>query len=602
MSIKNLDHTKLKKGFLYDKALLNLKITMDAVWKQFCDTGRIDAFKCDWKEGMDKKPHYYWDSDVAKWMEAAAYLLGKEDIPELKEKVEWLIDRIEENQGEDGYFNIYFTVCDPENRFKFRSHHELYCAGHLMEAATAYYENTGDERFLNLMEKYADYIYKVFAEEKSAEFATPGHEEIELALIRMYQATGKKKLLDLAMYFINTRGEEKEKDEEQICDDFYTQSHLPVREQKEAVGHSVRALYLYSAMASAAKETGDKELLRACETLFSDMVDKKMHITGGLGQNHFGEAFTLGYDLKNEEAYAETCASIAMILFCERMFDINHSSVYTDIIEKELYNGMMSGLSLSGDKFFYTNPSEINLKNHERKKTGWRGREDWLPITQRPEIFECSCCPPNLNRTLASIERLVYYRDGKDIYINQFAESEYNDGEIFVSVKTDYPNNGEIKVSVEGAENVYIRIPAFSGKFTLSAKYKMVKGYAKTTDKNFTLKLDMTPKFMTANENVADDMNKIAVTMGPVVYCAEGVDNKESLQKIYLNVKGKITTKKNNEFLLPTIKADAFLRKTDNALYSEFSEKFKKTTLNMIPYYAFANRGETDMKIWFYYK
>lgn len=602
MSIKNLSYTKLKKGFLYDKAMLNHIVTMDAVWNQFKETGRIDAFKCEWKEGMDKKPHYYWDSDVAKWMEAAAYLLGKGERPELKEKVEWLIDRIEENQGEDGYFNIYFTVCEPENRFKFRSHHELYCAGHLMEAAVAYFENTGEERFLNLMEKYADYIAKVFVEEKSAEFLTPGHEEIELALIRMYEATGKKKFLDLAMYFINTRGTEEDIANEGFCTDYYTQSHIPVRDQKEARGHAVRALYLYCAMASAAKETKDAKLLETCEALFSDMVDKRMHITGGLGQNHFGEAFTLDYDLKNEEAYAETCASIAMILFAERMFDINHSSRYTDIIEKELYNGMMSGLSLSGDKFFYTNPSEINLKNHERKKTGWLGREDWLPITQRPEIFECSCCPPNLNRTLASVERLVYYKDGKDIYINQFAESEYNDGEIKVLMKTDYPNNGEIKVSVEGAENVYIRIPAFSPKFKLSAKYKMVKGYAKTLDKNFTLKLDMTPKFMMANEEVFDDANKIAVTMGPVVYCAEGVDNKESLYKTYFNIKGSLRTKKNKEFLLPTISSDAYLRKTDEALYSELSEKFKKTKLNMIPYYCFANRGETDMRIWFYYR
>ncbi len=291
-----------------------------------------------------------------------------------------------------------------------------------------------------------------------------------------------------------------------------------------------------------------------------------------------------------------------MILFCERMFDMNHSSIYTDIIEKELYNGMMSGLSLSGDRFFYTNPSEINLKNHARKKTGWRGREDWLPITQRPEIFECSCCPPNLNRTLASVERLVYYKDGKDIYINQFAESEYDDGEIKVTMTTDYPNSDEVKVSVEGAENVYIRIPAFSPKFTLSAKYKMVKGYAKTTDKKFTLKLDMSPKFMMANENVSEDMNKIAVTMGPVVYCAEGIDNKENLWKIYFDVKGSLKIKKNKEFLLPALKADAFVRQTNDALYSELSEKYKKTTLNMIPYYCFANRGETDMRIWFYYK
>ena len=404
------NNVKITGGFWKKKQELNRNTTIYAVWNRFYDTGRIEAFDFSWKEGMDKKPHIFWDSDVAKWMEAAAYLIGEKYDADLENKVEGLIDRIEKNQGDDGYFNIYFTVCEPEKRFTGRGLHELYCAGHLMEAAVAYFKSTGKDRFLKCMEKYADYIHKVFVEEKSAKFVTPGHQEIELALVRMYNATKNKKYLDLAEYFVEQRGNNNidfpTTNDDIEKNDYYAQAHLPARKQRTAQGHAVRACYWYKAMADLAYEKKDSELADACRDIFFDIINKKMYITGGIGSTHLGEAFTVDYDLPDETAYNETCASIAMILLGKSMMKLDNNTIYADIIEKELYNGMLAGVSLDGKGFFYENPLEINLKNHKRHTSVLAG--DRLPITQRKEVFDCSCCPPNINRTFATINEYIY--------------------------------------------------------------------------------------------------------------------------------------------------------------------------------------------------
>lgn len=604
--LKEIQSTKLNGGFLQDKFLLNFKTTTNAVYNVFKESGRIDAFKCDWKEGMDKKPHFFWDSDVYKWIEAVAYILTYGEDAELKAKVEEIIDNIEKNQFDDGYFNVFFTVVKPGKRLIDRDAHELYCAGHLIEAACAYNECCGDERLLNIAKKYADFVYKVFVEEKSAGFASPGHEEIEIALVRLYDITKDQKYLDLAKHFLYVRGTKEDAFDEPKYEPKYNQSHLPVKEQKEAVGHAIRALYLYCAMADIALIDGDTELFDTCDTLFDDMTNYKMHVTGGLGQNHVGETFTVKYDLKNDVSYTETCGAIAMILFAERMFKLNPSSKYTDIIELELYNAMMSGLSIDGERFFYTNPLEINLMDHARKDTGWHWAEmippDWLPITQRPKVFNCSCCPPNINRTLASITRLFYSADEKDVYINQFADSEYSDNGMKVQVKTDYPNTGKIKVTTAGTENVLVRIPAWCEKFTCSAEYSMENGYAKVKADSFEIEFDMTPQFIMAHEDVLDDANKIAIMRGPVVYCIEGVDNKDALHKLYIDTTIIPVAERDNYFGLPTLTAKGYVRKTENKLYSKLNDTFDMTNIKLIPYYGFANRGETDMRVWLHYK
>ena len=298
--MKNISYrnVEINGGFWRKRQEINRKITANAVYDRFYDTGRITAFNFDWEEGKEQRPHIFWDSDVAKWMEGIAAILNKANISEYEEKVEWLIDRIEENQQPDGYFNIYFTVCEPEKRFTDRNCHELYCAGHFIEAAVEYYLVTGKDRFLNLMKKYVDLVYDTFYVKDSAAFITPGHEEIELALLKLYRVTKDKKHLDLCMFFIDKRGNNpKDEPIANWAGIDYCQSHLPVREQTEAQGHAVRALYLFTAMADAAKETGDKALVSACEKLFCNITEKRMYITGGLGQTHNGEAFSVDYFL-----------------------------------------------------------------------------------------------------------------------------------------------------------------------------------------------------------------------------------------------------------------------------------------------------------------
>ena len=398
MNIKSVDITS---GFWKERQDLNKNITAYAVMNRFKETGRFDAFKFNWKEGEPNKPHFFWESDIAKWMEGIAYILQKDSSYELEQEIEPLIDLIEKNQTEDGYFNIFFTIIEPESRFKKRGNHELYCAGHLIEAAVAYYEVTGKDRFLRSMCKYVDYIEKVFVKEETAGFMTPGHPEIELALFRLYKCTKEKRYLELAKFFIENRGnntKDKEKETWLYGNMKYDQSHLPLRKQFTAEGHSVRALYLYCAVADIAMESDDVELQEVCKQLFDNIVEKRMYITGGVGSSSIGEAFTVDYYLPNTRAYAETCAAISLIMFAQRMFEMDHNAKYTDIVERVLYNGMLSGVSLDGKSFFYENPLEIDPTDRTKDVCIFEQYREHIPINQRVEIFSCSCCPPNLVR------------------------------------------------------------------------------------------------------------------------------------------------------------------------------------------------------------
>lgn len=595
----------LTGGFWKQKEDLNRDVTLSAVYDRFYETGRIAAFRCDWTDGAPNKPHIFWDSDVAKWMEGAAYQLSRKDDPALREKLESIIDEIEKNQHPDGYFNVYYTVVEPEKRFTERGCHELYCAGHLMEAAVAYHEATGDERFLWLMEKYALYIKAVFMDgtaEPQPKFSTPGHEEIELALVRLYRATGREDYLHLAAYFINRRGCGDRGEE--IND--YNQSHIPVREQRDAVGHSVRAAYLYTAMADMALETGDSALEEACRVLFEDMAYRKMYVTGGLGSTHAGEAFTIPYDLSNDKAYAETCAAIAMLFFAHRMFRLRREAQYADVVELELYNGILSGLSLSGDAFFYENPLEIHLDNY--KKRGGR-----YPIAQRQKIFDCSCCPCNVNRVLASLGQYFYAEENGSVWVNQFGESTYRNGAIAVSQKTDYPVSGNVRITASGTDAVYVRIPGWCGGFTANRAYTMEKGYAKFDGAGeITVEFSMEPEFLTAHTGVYKNAGRTAVRRGPVIYCAEGVDNGGDVHTLYANVSAPDWQLVSGaaETGLPDIVLHGFRRCNGTErmerglqLYAPLTlERFTEDSIHLIPYHAFANRGESNMLVWLPYK
>ncbi len=601
-------------GFWKERQLINENVTLDCVRKRFEDTGRFDAFKFSWKPGEPNRPHIFYDSDVAKWMESAAYVLRHKRDAELEAYVDSLVDLIEEHIGDDGYFNVWFTVVCPEDRFTNRGAHELYCAGHLFEAAVAYYEATGKEKFLRLMCRYADYIERVFKIEDSAAFTTPGHPEIELALVRLYRCTGEKRYLELSRFFVDMRGN-NEKDRDDDCNQpagKYQQDHLPLREQRTAEGHSVRACYIYSAMADIAHEYGDTALFEAAREIFSNIVGRRMYITGGIGSTHCGEAFTVDYDLPNETAYAETCAAISLAMFAGRMSLLEVDSRYADTAELVMYNGFLSGVSLDGRSFFYENPLSIDL--FRRSVSREANKNERLPITQRLEVFECSCCPPNVTRFVESIGNYLYSNSDSTVYVHQYMDSEarfeVGEKQIEIIQETDYPSDGSVRITFKNSAGIRaaVRIPGWCKNYEIKAvnasECGFENGYAVfECDENamINIEFDMTPTLVTANPLVRENAGRAAVMRGPVVYCAEGVDN-ENVFSLALSRQLNAEVGDGGIFGLPVLDVDGFDSMKDyckaDGLYNNEPTKCSETRIRLIPYYAFANRGESDMQVW----
>ena len=594
MKSVDFSNVKITNGFWKERQDLVRSVTVNAVYDRFSDTGRFEVFKFD--KGSNVKPHIFWDSDVAKWMEGVAYLLMERNEPHLEAIMENLIDLIEKNQDKCGYFNIFFQTVEPENRFKNRDCHELYCAGHLMEAAVAYYQATSKRKFLDLMCKYADYIEKRFKIDKDTDFVTPGHEEIELALVKMYEVTGEKRYLELSKFFIDERGKRAEFKYE-WCKESYHQSHKPVREQNEAVGHAVRAVYLYSAMADLALRYKDEGLLSACEKIFDDIVNHKMYITGGIGSSKAGEAFTIPYDLPNLIAYTESCAAIGLIFFAHRMLILTGDVKYSHVIERAMYNGFLSSFSLDGKSFFYCNPLEIlpSLKGRDEELTE---KTISMPITQRVEVFECSCCPPNIVRFVPSIGNYLYTYDQNGIFVHQFMESTAKINGLTVEQKTAYPLSGKIEITVKvGSTKLYVRIPEYVQNYEGSTE----NGYAVFDVKDgeaVTLNFEMKPTFIEANPLVTFDSGKVAIQRGPVVYCLEEVDNGKNLRDIRLDKNTEFTEFIDTSLNALCLEANAFRRKPTTSLYAPLSNERIKIKAKLIPYYTFANRGESEMLVW----
>ena len=585
----NFDCTIINDGFWRFYNVLNRKSVVKNVYNRFKETGRFDALRCDWREGAPNKPHIFWDSDVVKWMEGVAYLIEESPEPELEALVDEMIDNIAQNQRSDGYFNSYFLSVEPSKIFTNRDWHELYCVGHTIEAAIAYHKATGKDKLLNCVLKNVDMIYRVFVEEQGAAFVTPGHEEIELALLKLYNYLGNEKHLELARFFIDQRGNnDREEKSSQI------QSNLPLREVYEAVGHSVRACYLYTAMAMLAKIDGDDKLKAACDRVFDDIVNCKMSITGGVGADHTGEKFSYKYDLPNADTYNETCAAISLAMFAGAMMEMDVNSRYGDAIERIYYNGFISGLSLDGEKFFYTNPLEIDRKKY--------ARSTYQPICERVKVFECSCCPPNVVRMLASIPRYMYTVDGDTVYCNQFAQSEtklqIGSKDAILTQTTDYPNNGKITFKYKGEPmTLYVRIPDWCVEYEGDtengfARFELSDGDSVTVD------LPMKIHFIEANPYVQDNSGRYAVQRGPVVYCMEEIDNGENLRDISLleNSEKKVVCEEG--IPAPVIYMGAERRPATNQLYSIKNDERVSFTARLIPYFAFANREATDMLVW----
>ena len=594
------EHINITDGFWKSKQDMVKNTTVDSVYNRFDETHRFSALKCTWKEGEPDMPHIFWDSDVAKWIEGVAYILMSDKNYPPKAKARSAIDDIIANADEHGYFNSHFLVADTDKRWQWRSHHELYCLGHLIEAAVAWKNATGEEDFLNAMCKYTDYVYEIFVVEDSAAFATPGHPELELALIKLFEATGNKKYFELAEFFIDKHGNNP-KDCVQNTDfrnDLYNQDEMPIKDRSTAEGHCVRAMYLMSAVADVAELRGDSELLAACKRVFDNVAEKRMYITGGIGSSHHGEAFTVDYDLPNSTAYTETCAAISLAMFASRMQAIIPDSKYADVVEKVIYNGFLSGVSMDGKSFFYENPLAIDPDFINVDTSVHQKRH--MPITQRVEVFECSCCPPNVVRFLPSLAGMMYTCSDDTLYIHQYINSEGEfDGEKIVQT-TSYPSDGKIKIEYSGGKKyIALRIPGWCESFSLNKKYTIEKGYAiiEADGDAIDLELDMPIETIRANRRVHACAGRVAIMRGPVVYCAEGVDNGTDIANVYIDTKGDFNLGE-EKFMLPTIKTTGYINPETKKLYARAKEEYREIPLTLIPYYAFANRGTSEMYVW----
>ncbi len=410
------------------------------------------------------RPHHFYDSDVAKWIEGVAYIMehDRDSMADYEVVIDSLIDCMEAAQRDDGYLNSFHQQIEPHNVFQLRDRHELYCAGHLIEAAVAYYHATDKDKLLRIMERVCDCIWDAFFEKKTAAFSTPGHEEIELALYRLYECTGKERYRQMADGFLTRRGHDGVVDRPERSRS-YAQDEEDIYEVSRATGHSVRALYLYCGVADMARHTGDERLLASMKRVWHDMVDDKMYVTGGLGSTYHYEGFTYPYDLPNAGAYSESCAAIAMILFAMRMRRLERNAEYGDVIERELYNNGLSSTSLSGKAFFYENPLEIRTANLTLKNTYNRNNHVHVPICERVEVFKCSCCPPNINRFFAFFPELICV-DGAEACIEQYIPATVKTSHGTLAITGDYAVSGKVTVQANDytAGRLLLRMPAWS--------------------------------------------------------------------------------------------------------------------------------------------
>ncbi len=574
----------------------------------------------------------FQDSDVAKWLEAVAYQLTTNPDKKLETLADGVIDLIAKAQLSDGYLNTYFTVAKPDQKWtNLAECHELYCAGHMMEAAVAYYQATGKRKLLDVMISFAELINDKFGIETDKIKGYPGHQEIELALIKLYNVTGESKFKELAKYFIDERGQapsyfdlEWEKrgktthwpNFRDMAELDYFQAHKPVREQDVAVGHSVRALYMYSGMADVARETGDPALVEACRRLWENTTKKQMYITGGVGSSGHGEAFTFDYDLPNDTAYTETCAAIALVFFAQRMFHMDANAEYIDVMEKALYNGVLSGISEDGKKFFYVNPLEVQPEVCEK-------RNDHKHVkATRQKWFGCACCPPNIARLLASIGEYIYSYSKNEVYVNLYANSsakiEINDHEISIEQKTDYPWDGNVNITLATEKELEftlaLRIPSWCRDAEVKVNGEVIKNdiadngylYLKRNWINgdeVELLLNMSVEKVYANPLVRENIAKVAVQRGPVIYCLEEVDNGKNLPSIYLPTDAKLTSEYRSNLLGGVTVINGEALKLDESswsdnLYSTQNHQFDSIKITAVPYFAWDNRDAGEMLVW----
>jgi DUF1680 family protein len=597
----------------------NAKVTIPYILDQLRIHGRVDNFLIAAHKKKGKLSEYpFDDTDLYKLIEGASYSLQEKYDAKLDRELDTLISIIGAAQEPDGYLYTFRTA-EPDTAITNTPHdwigskrwekdsvlsHELYNCGHLYESAVAHYQATGKKTFLNVAIKNADLLVKTFGPNGIHEY--PGHQIVELGLVKMYRVTGKEAYLKLAKFFLDVRGPGGEA---------YNQADKKVINQRHAEGHAVRAAYMYTGMADVAALTNDEGYLDAIDTIWNDVADKKLYITGGIGATGDGEAFGEAYDLPNMSAYAETCAAIGNVYWNQRMFLLHGDSKYMDVLERTLYNGLLSGISLSGNRFFYPNVL-ASVGQHQR--SGW---------------FNCACCITNMTRFLPSMPGYIYAQNDNDLYVNLYVSSNANiklkSTEVQLIQQTEYPWQGKVNITVEPTKTtaftMHVRIPGWAtdqpvttsdlysfmgGKLTSipvyvngeKINYIMQKGYAiinriwKKDDK-ITIDFPMNVQKITANDKVKADNGRLALQRGPIVYCLEGVDQKDSgVQSLVADTNAVINTLYNpnklNGITELTFAGYAVSRNAAKDIVK------KEQTLTAIPYYSWNNRGSGEMEVW----
>lgn len=576
---------KMGEGFWKARMDANRKHGIPRLLKHLEDHGVIDAFGIASGRKTGERQRLFWtDSDLYKWMEGAALSLQSCDDPELKAKLDEIIDEVVAAQGEDGYLNTFFSGPLADQRFRnLPVEHELYCAGHLFQAAVAHYRATGEDRLLNCASRYADYLAGYFGYDKHR--GVDGHPEVEMALVELYRSTGNKSYLELVEYFLSQQG---------------------FKDQQELYGHAVRQMYLCAGGADYFAETGDAAYGEAIDRLWNDLTLRKMYITGGVGSRYENEAIGWAYELPNERAYTETCAAIASAMFSYRMLQITGESKYADEMERAFYNGVISGVSLDGTAYFYQNPLSCY--------------RDY----QRQEWFDCTCCPTNMVRTLAAIPGYMYSTSDEGIWVHLFDNSEVDwklaDGTPFtLKVETRYPWDGKVQITV-GLDapkefTLFVRAPAWCRECAIDAAecdlQAAANGYIAIRrmwqpGESVELDLIMPVQVVDCDPRVEENYGLVAIQRGPLVYCAESPDNPgvpirdagispDSFEASFQpDLLGGIVTIA-GEGVTATEPQGA------NPLYAPIGERSgdqSAAPVTLIPYYTWANRGNSHMKVW----
>ena len=581
----DFSHVKINDNFwsprLSKHVSATLPVCIDQIENQ---TGRIRNFENAAKGEGEHSGIFFDDSDVYKALEGMAYSLINNPDPELERKADEWIDKFAAAQQPDGYINTFYTLTGLDKRWTNMDKHEMYCAGHMIEAGVAYYQATGKRKLLDVCIRMTDHMMSQFGPGKR--HWVPGHEEIELALVKLYQTTQEQKYLDFAYWLLEERGHgHGTMGDEGKWDPVYYQDIVPVRRLTDISGHAVRCMYLYCGMADVAALKNDTGYIAAIDRLWDDVVHRNMYITGGIGSSRDNEGFTEDYDLPNLDAYCETCASVGMVLWNQRMNQLTGDSKYIDVLERSLYNGALAGISLGGDRFFYVNPLESKGDHH---------RQEW---------YGCACCPSQLSRFLPSIGNYIYASSDDALWVNLYigntGQIRIGETDILLTQETDYPWDGSVKLTISTSQplekEIRLRIPNWCKTYDLSINGKRInvseeKGYAVIKDWKsqdvIALDMDMPVEIVAADPHVKENFGKRVIQRGPLVYCMEEIDNPEYFDQIQLSPSTTFQTAFVSDILngIKTIKTNG-----------------RAQSATFIPYYAWDNRKAGKMRVWIPY-